>query len=110
MLNQRVYLTNEKIRKKFDSQFDLVNYAIKLAANMIHTGRDSRLKTDSQNRATIILSEIINGKDVFDDVIVRQKRDDQHFESNAQITDNEDSSESAKEKERKKKKRKAAKD
>ena len=28
-------LTNEKIIKKFESQFDLVNYAIRLAENMI---------------------------------------------------------------------------
>lgn len=71
-MDLRNYLTNEKMRKKFVSQFDLVNYAIKLAANMIHTGREEpRVKTDNKNRATQILSEILNGKDRFDDVIAR---------------------------------------
>lgn len=64
------YLTNEKVRKKFSSQFDLVNYAIKLAANMIMSGRDSRVKIDSQNRAMQVLSEILNDKDQFDEIII----------------------------------------
>ena len=43
-------LTNEKIIQKFESQFDLVNYAIRLAENMIHSGRDARVKLDCENR------------------------------------------------------------
>lgn len=62
-------LTNEKIRKKFENQFDLVNYAIKLAENMILTGRDPRVKTDSYNRSLHVLSEIIHDKDRFDEII-----------------------------------------
>ena len=31
----KVNLTNEKMKSKFKSSFDLVNYAIKLAENMI---------------------------------------------------------------------------
>lgn len=62
-------LTNEKIRKKFDNQFDLVNYAIKLAENMILTGRDPRVKTDSYNRSLHVLSEIIHDKDRFDEIL-----------------------------------------
>jgi len=62
------FLTNEKIIKKFKSQFELVNYAIKLAENMIRTGRDSRVKTESQNRAMQVLSEIAHNKDHFDDI------------------------------------------
>lgn len=65
------HLTNEKVCKKFKSQFDLVNYAIRLAENMIRTGRESRVKTDSQNRAMQILSEIISGKDQFDEIPVQ---------------------------------------
>lgn len=61
-------LTNEKIIKKFESQFDLVNYAIRLAENMIYSGRDSRVKVDCQNRALQILGEIALGKDVFDEI------------------------------------------
>ena len=48
--------------KKFKSSFDLVNYAIKLAENMIKTGRDARVKSDVQNRAMLILEEIRRGK------------------------------------------------
>jgi hypothetical protein len=62
-------LTNEKIRKKFENQFDLVNYAIRLAENMILTGRDPRVKTDSYNRSLHVLSEIIHDKDRFDEIL-----------------------------------------
>lgn len=61
-------LTNEKVSKKFKSQFELVNYAIKLAENMIRTGRDSRVKIDSQNRALQIVNEIVHDKDQFDEI------------------------------------------
>jgi len=63
-------LTNEKIRKKFTSQFELVNYAIKLAENMIHTGRDPRVKIDSHNRSLQVLTEILSDKDRFDEIII----------------------------------------
>lgn len=64
------FLTNEKVANKFKkSQFDLVNYAICLAENMIKTGRDSRVRTDSQNRAMQILSEILNDKDQLDEIV-----------------------------------------
>lgn len=64
-------LTNENIKKKFKSQFELVNYAIRLAENMIRTGRDPRVKTDVQNRALQILVEINSGKDQFDEIPVQ---------------------------------------
>lgn len=63
-------LTNEKIRKKFASQFELVNYAIRLAENMILTGRDPRVKIDSQNRSLQVLTEILSDKDRFDEILV----------------------------------------
>jgi len=62
-------LTNELIGKKFNSQFELVNYAIKLAENMIYTGRDPRIKTESQNRALQVLTEILNNKDFLDEIL-----------------------------------------
>lgn len=63
-------LTNEKIVKKFESQFDLVNYAIRLAENMIQTGRGPRVRIESENnRALQVLGEIAMGKDVFDEVL-----------------------------------------
>jgi hypothetical protein len=65
-----VHLTNEDLTGKFKSNFELVNYAIKLAENMIRTGRDARVKSDIQNRAMLILEEIEEGKDQFDEVKV----------------------------------------
>lgn len=62
-------MTNEKITKKFVSQFDLVNYAIRLAENMIQSGRDSRVRVDCLNRPLQILGEIALGKDVFDEIV-----------------------------------------
>jgi len=60
--------TNEKLSKKFVSQFDLVNYAIRLAENMIRSGRETRVKTEHKNRAMQILMEITQDKDVFDEI------------------------------------------
>lgn len=61
--------TNEILRKKFKNQFELVSYAISLAENMIMTGRESRVKTDMQNRAMQVLAEIAAGKDQFEPII-----------------------------------------
>lgn len=68
-------LTNEQIKKKFKSQFELVGYAIKLAENMIHTGRGPRVKSDSQNVAIHILDEINAGLDKFEDIPKEVKAD-----------------------------------
>lgn len=64
-------ITNEEINRKFKNQFELVNYAIKLAENMLRTGRDPRIKSDTQNRALQILEEIITGKDQFDELPIQ---------------------------------------
>jgi hypothetical protein len=64
----KIHLTNEEMKGKFKSSFELVNYAIKLAENMIKSGRDARVKSDIQNRAMLILEEIHEGKDVFDEL------------------------------------------
>jgi DNA-directed RNA polymerase subunit omega len=61
-------LTNEKLKRRFASQFDLVNYAIKLAAEMIQSGRAPRVSTDMQNVALLIMQELMAGKDQFDDM------------------------------------------
>lgn len=65
-MEQKDNLTNEKLKKRFESQFDLVNYAIRLAENMIRSGREPRVKIDNQNRAMVIIGEISNGKDQID--------------------------------------------
>lgn len=59
-------LTNEDLTKKFKSNFDLVRYAIELAENMIKSGRDARVRSETQNRAMLVLEEIMAGKDQFD--------------------------------------------
>lgn len=61
-------LTNEQIKKKFKSQFELVGYAIKLAENMVQTGRGPKVKSDSQNVAIHVIDEINAGLDKFDDI------------------------------------------
>ncbi len=69
-------LTNEKIKAKFSaSQFDLVNYAIKLAEEMILSGRESRVKSDSHNKALQILLEINQGKDKLVDLKAASKEE-----------------------------------
>lgn len=65
-------LTNEKISKRFASQFELVNYAIRLAENMIYSGRDARVKVDSQNRSLQVVSEIFCNKDRIDEIITTE--------------------------------------
>ncbi len=61
--------TNEELAKKFKNNFILVNYAISLAENMIQSGRDSRVRRpDMQNRAMLILEEIREGQDKFDQI------------------------------------------
>lgn len=64
----KISLTNEEFRNKFKNNFDLVNYAIKLAENMVKSGRDPRVKSEVQNRAMLILEEIREGKDQFDEI------------------------------------------
>jgi|GEM_PF-2209669 len=65
---EKMRLTNEEVTKKFKSSFDLVNYAITLAENMIQTGRETRVKSDVQNRAMLVLEEIHQGKDHLDEI------------------------------------------
>lgn len=64
----QAFLTNEKVSKRFKSQFELVNYAIRLAANVIKTGRDPRVRTESQNRALQALAEIVADVDHIDEI------------------------------------------
>lgn len=72
-MEKNEFLTNESIRKKFKSQFELVNYAIKLSEQMIHSGRAPMIDTESENTAVIIIEEINEGKDKFDEHIFVSK-------------------------------------
>lgn len=66
-------LTNESLIRKFKSQFELVNYAIRLADQMIRSGRSPRVRLDNQNSSVIIIEEIHQGKDVLEDIIIEKK-------------------------------------
>lgn len=72
-MDRKETLTNESVRLKFVSQFELVNYAIKLANQMIFSGRGPRVEIDNNNPAVIIIEEIDEGQDHLDDVIVVSK-------------------------------------
>jgi len=65
------FLTNEPFAKAGQSSFGLVLHAIRVAENMIQSGRDARVKVDSQSRAVQILAEIYEGRDelaeIYDD-------------------------------------------
>ncbi len=67
-MEKNTRFTNEELARKFKSNFDAVNYAIQLATNMIQSGRDARIKSDMQNRAILVLEEILQGVDRFDNV------------------------------------------
>lgn len=56
-------LTNERLTKRFNSLFELVNYSIRCAEELIKTGREPRVKTEIQNPMHRILLEILNEKD-----------------------------------------------
>lgn len=60
-------LTNDSLKKKFDSQFELVNYLIKQARGMIRSGRAPRVNVHSDNTAVNVVAELVAGKDLLDD-------------------------------------------
>lgn len=72
-MEKKESLTNESIRKKFKSQFELVNYAIKLSEQMIQSGRAPLVLTESENPAVIIIEEIGEEKDKFDTLALVSK-------------------------------------
>lgn len=69
----KINLTNEKLSKKFVNQFDLVNYAISLADNMIKSGRGPRVKVEVDNPVIQVLAEIDQGKDYLEEIVEKVK-------------------------------------
>ncbi|MFT5319706.1 MAG: hypothetical protein ACI8RA_002988, partial [Chlamydiales bacterium] len=69
-------LTIELLGKKFDSHFELVNYAIQLAKNIIVSGRECRVPTKVQNPAYWVLLEIASGKDKLEDIITETEEEE----------------------------------
>jgi len=56
-------LTNEGLKKEFDSQFEMVNYLIFQAQGMISSGRGPRVQSQSDNVAVNVVAEVVEGKD-----------------------------------------------
>jgi len=56
---ERDKLTNEDVRAKFTNQFDLVNYTIKLAKEMIKSGRQPRGSLKTDNPALQAIEEVL---------------------------------------------------
>lgn len=59
-------LTNEMISKKFRSQFDLVNHAIRLAGHLIHSGHAPSAGS-ADNIVNDVLTDIKFGRDLYGD-------------------------------------------
>lgn len=56
-------LTNETIKKRFVSQFELVGYLINQAKSMIRSGRGPTVRIVSDNPAVIVVEEVLEGRD-----------------------------------------------
>jgi hypothetical protein len=71
MMVDKNQLTTEHLKRRFSCPFDLVNYSIGLARDMILADRPCRVHTSVNNRAYQVLLEIGEGKDYlekFDDL------------------------------------------
>lgn len=51
-------LTNEKLLKRFKSQFELVDHAIEVAKHIVISGKESRGKADNQNIALDVIEDL----------------------------------------------------
>ncbi len=80
----KVHLTSEYLTSKFINQFDIVNHAIKLAENMILSGRGARVRIDviGMNPANIVLEEIAQGKDYLEEMLDDDEDEDSSQSSN----------------------------
>jgi hypothetical protein len=70
---KRDTLTNEHLKKQFTSSFELVNYAISQAKDMIKSDRPCRVSTPINNRAFQILLEIGDNKDHYQDINLKSE-------------------------------------
>lgn len=72
-------LTIESVAKKYDSQFEMVNHAIRLITNMIHTHRPARVKTASKNPAAQVIAEMRAGKDHLEEIKPEVPREETEY-------------------------------
>lgn len=68
MKKNTVLYTNEKLSKRFKSNFELVNYAIHVAEDRIRAGRDSGNQQD--NLVGSIISDLGAGRDILQPIII----------------------------------------
>jgi|EndMetStandDraft_5_1072996.scaffolds.fasta_scaffold107359_2 hypothetical protein len=61
-------LTNEKLRQKSKSQFDLVNYAIRMAEYFIKSGKEPQFHSGLKNPALQVLAEIASNKGQLEEI------------------------------------------
>lgn len=73
---KRDSLTTEHLKKQFGSSFELVNYAINQAKDMIKSDRPCRVSTQIHNRAYQILLEIGEHKDHYQDLHLKKHEGD----------------------------------
>lgn len=72
------HLTNEQISKRFKSQFDLVNHAIKLAGHFIQAGV-APSPGSADNIVNDVLKDIETGRDVFQSFDVEEEEEEEVF-------------------------------
>jgi hypothetical protein len=51
-------LTNEKLLKRFKSQFELVDHAIHIAEHMVKSGKEGRGRPENQNVALEVIDDL----------------------------------------------------
>jgi hypothetical protein len=74
---KRDSLTSEHLKKQFGSSFELVNYAIAQAKDMIKSDRPCRISTQIHNRAYQILLEIGENKDHYQDFSFKNSKEEE---------------------------------
>lgn len=71
------FLTTEPLSKRFQSPFDLVNYAVRIAEQALQTRRPSMLHHPVPNLAQQVLLEIVNDQDLYIDVAMQKAKNEQ---------------------------------
>lgn len=89
------FLTTEPLKKRFQSPFDLVNYAVKLAGESLKTKRPSMLHQAVPNLAQQILLEIVNDQDLLIDAAILTAKREQLEREEAELRAQQEEAEQA---------------
>lgn len=71
------FLTTEPLSRRFQSPFDLVNYAVEIAEQALHTKRPSMLHHTIPNLSQQVLLEIVNDQDLLIEAAMQKAREEQ---------------------------------